>query len=209
MNRQTIVVAGGALVLVVAVVVAMIAFMGSSDGGAETMTMGDGQTMATSDMPADAASTDVSFDQAFIDAMVPHHRSAIAMANAALDAGLKEPQLRSIAQAIVDNQQDEIDRMLEWRRQWYGSAELGPDAGDQLGMSMDDMGMAGDPATLTSSGNVDADFASMMIVHHDGAIAMAQMAPERSKREEIRTLAQAIIAAQEDEIATMKPFAEE
>ncbi len=209
MNRQTIVVAGGALVLVVAVVVAMIAFMGSSDGGAETMTMGDGQTMATSDMPADAASTDVSFDQAFIDAMVPHHRSAIAMANAALDAGLKEPQLRSIAQAIVDNQQDEIDRMLEWRRQWYGSAELGPDAGDQLGMSMDDMGMAGDPATLTSSGNVDADFASMMIVHHDGAIAMAQMAPERSKREEIRTLAQAIITAQEDEIATMKPFAEE
>ena len=209
MNRQTIVVAGGALVLVVAVVVAMIAFMGSSDGGAETMTMGDGQTMATSDMPADAASTDVSFDQAFIDAMVPHHRSAIAMANAALDAGLKEPQLRSIAQAIVDNQQDEIDRMLEWRRQWYGSAELGPDAGDQLGMSMDDMGMAGDPATLTSSGNVDADFASMMIVHHDGAIAMAQMAPERSKREEIRTLAQAIIAAQEDEIATMKPFADE
>ena len=209
MNRQTIVVAGGALVLVVAVVVAMIAFMGSSDGGAETMTMGDGQTMATSDMPADATSTDVSFDQAFIDAMVPHHRSAIAMANAALDAGLKEPQLRSIAQAIVDNQQDEIDRMLEWRRQWYGSAELGPDAGDQLGMSMDDMGMAGDPATLTSSGNVDADFASMMIVHHDGAIAMAQMAPERSKREEIRTLAQAIIAAQEDEIATMKPFAEE
>ena len=71
------------------------------------------------------------------------------------------------------------------------------------------LGMAGDPATLTSSGNVDADFASMMIVHHDGAIAMAQMAPERSKREEIRTLAQAIITAQEDEIATMKPFAEE
>ena len=55
--------------------------------------------------------------------------------------------------------------------------------------------------------DVDADFASMMIAHHEGAVLMANMALERSQRDEIRTLARAIVAAQEDEIARMKPFA--
>lgn len=203
MSKQAIVVAGGVLAAVVAAVVATTVFMGSGD---DQMTMDDGQTMAASDMP-DTASGDAPFDRAFIDAMVPHHRSAIAMANAALEAGLQAPELRTIAQAIVANQQDEIDRMIDWRRQWYGSTELDPTDGASLGMSMDEMGMNGDPETLTSSANLDADFASMMIAHHEGAIAMARMATERSERQEIRTLAQAIVTAQEDEIMTMKPFA--
>ena len=203
MRKESIVVAGGVLAAVVTVVVATTVFMGSGD---DQMTMGDGQTMAVSDMPESSTGAGP-FDQAFIDAMVPHHRSAIAMANAALEAGLQAPELRTIAQAIVDTQQGEIDRMIDWRQQWYSSAELDPAAGVALGMSMDEMGMGGDPEMLMHSNNVDADFASMMIVHHEGAIAMAQMASERAERQEITTLAQAIITAQQNEITTMKRFA--
>lgn len=207
MGRQAIVVAAGA-VAVIAVVVGTLAFTGpSSDSSGGMMTMADGQTMASSDMPTSEEPAAAPFDRGFIDAMVPHHESAIAMARTALAAGLKEPELRSIAQAIVSTQQDEIDRMLDWRVQWYGSAEIDPNADAQLGMSMADMGMEGDASELDGSPDVDADFASMMIAHHEGAVAMANMALERSQRDEIRTLARAIVAAQEDEIARMEPFA--
>jgi uncharacterized protein (DUF305 family) len=50
----------------------------------------------------------------------------------------------------------------------------------------------------------DAAFVADMTVHHQGAIEMAQLAAERGERDEIRQLAQDIIAAQEAEIETME-----
>ncbi|MBV5260612.1 DUF305 domain-containing protein [Synechococcus moorigangaii CMS01] len=50
----------------------------------------------------------------------------------------------------------------------------------------------------------DLRFIDGMILHHQGAIAMAETALETSAREEIQTLAQEIIAAQEIEIAQMQ-----
>jgi uncharacterized protein (DUF305 family) len=61
------------------------------------------------------------FDRAFIDAMIPHHESAIAMANAALD-GSENPEIREIARAIVEAQEKEIARMEAWRQDWYPAA---------------------------------------------------------------------------------------
>lgn len=207
MGRKAIGVAAGALV-VIAVAVGTLAFTGpGSDSAGGMMTMADGQTMSSSEMPTGEQPAAAPFDRAFIDAMVPHHESAIAMARTALSAGLKAPELRAIAQAIVSTQQDEIDRMLDWRVRWYGSAEIDPNADAQLGMSMAEMGMEGDASELNGSPDVDADFASMMIAHHQGAVAMANLALERSQRDEIRTLARAIVSAQQDEIARMKPFA--
>jgi uncharacterized protein (DUF305 family) len=43
-----------------------------------------------------------------------------------------------------------------------------------------------------------------MISHHQGALAMAEMALEMSERAEIRTLAEAIIVAQTVEIEMMQ-----
>ena len=61
------------------------------------------------------------FDKAFIDAMIPHHESAIAMANAALE-GSDNPEVREIARAIVEAQEKEIARMEAWRQEWYPAA---------------------------------------------------------------------------------------
>lgn len=46
----------------------------------------------------------------------------------------------------------------------------------------------------------DLRFIDAMIPHHEGAVVMAQEALEKSDREEIQTLSQEIIAAQEQEI---------
>jgi uncharacterized protein (DUF305 family) len=154
-----------------------------------------------------SASTAVPFDRAFIDAMVPHHQQAIEMAKEAKAAGLSEPVLLDIANAIAATQQDEIDRMLEWRAEWFGEGEVDPDGAGALGMSPEEMGMQHGAMDFEIAADVDAAFAAAMIDHHEGAVTMARLASRRAEHDEIRRLAEDVIAAQESEIEQMTPFA--
>lgn len=56
------------------------------------------------------------------------------------------------------------------------------------------------------SQNIDQHFITGMIPHHEGAIEMARRALERSKRPEVLSLAQGIIAAQTKEIGDMRAW---
>lgn len=58
------------------------------------------------------------FDRAFIDAMIPHHESAIEMAEIALEES-EDPEIRRIAEDIVAAQEREISQMRQWREEWY------------------------------------------------------------------------------------------
>ncbi|HEV2091883.1 MAG TPA: DUF305 domain-containing protein [Rubrobacter sp.] len=58
------------------------------------------------------------FDRAFIGAMIPHHRSAIQMANVALERS-DNPQIEKLAGQIVRAQEREISQMQTWRDEWY------------------------------------------------------------------------------------------
>jgi uncharacterized protein (DUF305 family) len=150
----------------------------------------------------------VPFDRAFIDAMVPHHREAIEMAEAAKARGLTQPDLNKIASDIIVSQQREIDQMLGWRRQWFGSRKLGPILPEVLGVPENQLGMEhGSADEVAGAVDVDATFAQMMIPHHDGAIVMAEAANKRAQHEEVKDLAAAIIEAQEDEIEIMEKHA--
>ena len=60
------------------------------------------------------------FDKAFIDMMVPHHQGAIEMAKVELDKG-ENPELKQLAQAIIDAQQREIDEMNDHRQEAFGA----------------------------------------------------------------------------------------
>jgi uncharacterized protein (DUF305 family) len=54
------------------------------------------------------------------------------------------------------------------------------------------------------SGNIDRDFATMMIAHHQGAIDMARAELHYGSNERLRRLAQEIVVAQQQEIAVMQ-----
>jgi hypothetical protein len=54
------------------------------------------------------------------------------------------------------------------------------------------------------TGDIDADFAAMMIPHHQGAIDMALTELRYGKNEQLRRIAQEIIVDQQQEIAAMR-----
>ena len=61
------------------------------------------------------------FDKAFIDNMIPHHRSAIEMAELAAKE-TRNPKIKALATDIVEAQEREISQMKRWRQEWYPQA---------------------------------------------------------------------------------------
>jgi uncharacterized protein (DUF305 family) len=59
---------------------------------------------------------------------------------------------------------------------------------------------------MAMTGDVDKDFVTMMIPHHQGAIDMAELELKYGKDPKIRALAETIVKAQETEIAEMNDW---
>lgn len=186
--------------------------MAQTDHG--SMDHGSMSSPGSSAMSMDLGPGDESFDLRFIDGMTPHHQGAIAMAQEALQKS-KYPEVKQLAQAIIDAQEQEISQLKEWRADWYQNA------GDELMMYSAEMGhtmpmteemrssmmMSGDLGAADDQ--FDLRFINAMIPHHQGAIDMAQQALEKSKRPEIKQLAQDIINSQQQEIDQMKQWRQE
>lgn len=188
---------------ILAVLLVVVAFAVSGCGGSDPSSKPPTETGTT------AVTSDVPFDRAFIDAMVPHHQSAIEMAHEAKEAGLAEPELIQVADDIIASQQGEIDDMLSWRKQWFGPGKRDSEeaALEQLGLTPAEAGMEHDSMSMSDADDVDQAFAESMIGHHEGAIRMARLAETKAGHAEIKTLAGDIIAAQEREIAVMEKHA--
>jgi len=96
-------------------------------GGAAAQQMRHGAAAASPEVEAFQAANDRMMhdmgaplsgnaDHDFAASMVPHHQGAIDMAHAELAYG-KDPELRRLAQSIIDSQSSEIGMLQRWLAQ--------------------------------------------------------------------------------------------
>ena len=144
-------------------------------------------------------------DRRFIDAMVPHHQGAIAMAEVALKNAQHE-EIIQLSRNIISSQQAEIEELKSIKQEEFGTSNVPMEMNQE---QMRSMGMMMDPQQLANKEPFDKAFIDAMIPHHQSAIYMAQVASEKSKIPEIKELAQDIVSAQKQEIEQMRRWREQ
>jgi uncharacterized protein (DUF305 family) len=154
-------------------------------------------------------------DQHFIERMIPHHQSAVQMADLALSRA-KHPELKQLAANIKTAQTQEIKQMQGWYKQWYGTTVPTVSKGgmDMMGMGRTGMpmhsgmmGMQTDLTALKNASDFDRVFMEQMIPHHQMAVTMSSMILN-SSHPELRSLSQAIIKSQTAEIRQMQQWSQ-
>ena len=131
-------------------------------------------------------------EEQFITNMIPHHQEAIDSAKTIL-AKSTNPDMKKLAQDIVDAQTKEIAQMEGWLKSWYPNSAI----------KSNYMKMMPDMNNLTGS-ELDKAFLEWMVSHHQGAIQMAQDVLKVQHRAEVMTLANNIITTQSQEISMMQ-----
>jgi uncharacterized protein (DUF305 family) len=171
-------------------------------------------TASASSSPA-VTTMPMEFDLHYIDMMIPHHESIIALAQAALPT-LTDPRLQEMAQNIITNQGSEIEELQNYREAWYGSPDPMPMDESMMQMMMDmmptmasmssmdqmaaEMNAQTQVETFCKAENPDLAFIDLTIPHHQMAIAASQDALTMATHQELKDFAQKVIDAQQQEI---------
>jgi len=131
----------------------------------------------------------------FATMMIPHHQQAIDMSEMAL-ANSTNADVKRLAQQIIDAQATEIEQMQAWI-EGHGHEVHGEH--DMAGMASEaDLAIL---ATLASP-EFDELFLTLMIMHHEGALAMVLMLDDTDQAE-AKELAKHIVEVQTAEIELM------
>jgi uncharacterized protein (DUF305 family) len=143
------------------------------------------------------------FEQSFLQQMIQHHRSGIQMAKLANDH-TKRSELQQFAQKTIGMQQQEIDQMTNWLKEWFKASpkDVANQAADKemkMHMSM-------------LSGKRDADFdkafLQMMPMHDHAAVEMSEQAEKKATHPELKEFAAKMAKDQQSEIQQMKNWAQ-
>ena len=178
---------------------------GAMDMGSMDSSGGNGAD-STLDIPegADFNATDVAFARG----MIPHHGQAVQMADMAIDISTNA-EVRALAEQIKAAQSPEIEQMTAWLTAW------GQDVPDPNAVMEDDMNQSGGMmsgmmtgAEMARLGNAtgtefDRMFLEMMVLHHEGAIEMAEQELAEGIFQPTKDLARAVITGQQAEIEEM------
>ena len=182
---------------------------GSNPGNAGTATVADphaGHDMANANHHASAPNAAAQpYELQFLDSMIHHHEGAVSMAKIVLRKSERE-ELKTFARKIIEDQNREIAQMSSWREAWF--------AGKPSAMNMELPGMKKSMMTPehekmmeSASGTAfDIHFVDMMIPHHEGAVEMSREMLAKGEHKELKTLAEQIIKAQDDEIKQMQAW---
>ncbi len=197
---------------------------GTGSGGSPAPATSHG---ATSNRPN---TTFNNVDVMFVRMMIPHHQQAVEMATLA-ETKATDPRVKQLAGQIRAAQTSEIATMKGWLTVWGQPTTTPSGHGMSGGMMPSGHHMSGTPSGTMPSGTMpsgmptmpgmmsgadmaklkaatgkdfDKQFLQMMIVHHRGAIQMAQAEQAHGANPDAKALAGRIIKNQQAEIATMR-----
>ncbi|MEW2632440.1 DUF305 domain-containing protein [Streptomyces sp. NPDC048389] len=191
-------------------------------GAATVASAGDGSS------PAGRTPTGASADAGFARDMSVHHQQAVEMSFIVRER-TRDEEVRTLAYDIANTQANQRGMMLGWLDLWglpkvqadaepmewmstgadgasgHGghSGHLGPQAED--GALMAGMATKADMERLARLGGREAEilYLQLMIIHHNGGIAMAKGCVERCEVGVERDLAQGMVDAQASEVELM------
>ncbi|MFS2280618.1 DUF305 domain-containing protein [Microbacterium sp. OR21] len=168
-------------------------------GGGSTMEGMDHDSMPTATAEASEATFNDA-DVSFAMGMAMHHEQAIEMSDMLLSKDGVDPDVAALAEEIKAAQAPEIETMNQWLESWGQDPEMeGMDHGGGM-MSEEDMTALEE----ADGGPASTLFLEQMIVHHEGAIDMAQTQLEDGQNPDALALAKKIIDDQAAEITQME-----
>lgn len=170
-------------------------------GGSSMSGMDHGSGPMTSMMPEANADYNAA-DTMFAQMMIPHHTQAVQMSGIVLDKQGVPAEVTALATRIKDAQGPEIKTMTGWLESWGQPTMMPTDSGHGMSGMVDAAGMA----KLKAASGPDAAklFLEQMIMHHEGAVEMAQQEIGAGKNPETVQLGRDIVTAQQAEITEMK-----
>lgn len=134
----------------------------------------------------------------FIQLMIPHHQEAVDTTTELLKT-TTDPQLQVLWNAIIEAKKKEIAMMQSWLAQRYPNPWI--DHGKTYHLMMRPT------IGITDSKQIDTIRTTDMIVHHEGAVQMAEkVLTLPDVREEVQAFAREVIRAQWAEIETMRAW---
>ena len=137
----------------------------------------------------------VKSEREFLQGMIPHHLEAVDTAKEVIARGGSTPEIKKLANDIVVAQEKEIAMMKGWYQNWYGVAyDVDKNAYTPMMRNLGNL----------SGATLDKVFLEDMIMHHEGALMMAQSVQPYIKNQEITALTTAIMETQTKEITLMK-----
>src|SRR3990167_4236148 len=142
-------------------------------------------------------------DRSFIEQMIPHHESAIAMAKLAQQKST-HTEIKTLADNVIISQTSEINTMKQWYKDWYGTDVPTVATANMWGGHM--MNSQASTDILNSATDFDKAFLEEMIPHHQMAVMMANMLDIATNRPEMKKLASDITSAQTKEINDMESW---
>ncbi len=183
-------------------------------GGNDTASTGAGPSGAQSsstETPGGGSAAVNDADVTFVQGMIPHHRSAVVMAEIA-EGRAEDPRVLDLAGRIEAAQQPEIDTMTGWLEEWgkpvpeESDSGMSTDHGSMGGHGSMEMGGEMDMGALEGASGPEFDrmFLEMMTAHHQGAVEMAETEIGEGSNPDAIALAQQIADSQTAEIEEMQ-----
>lgn len=145
-------------------------------------------------------------DISFLAGMIPHHQSAVEMAESYIRHGAENAEMKKLAENIIITQNEEINQMNEMIKSISESGENDAAKEASYLKEYNQIMHNGHSHSQNNYENVDMAFAEGMIEHHQMAVDMANLVLKYGNNEEVKKLAENIVEVQKKEIEEMNSF---